>query len=109
VTPGDDEPAGEAALAAAIAAGALDHAVVVRALLDLLDRPQATLRLRSAERIARMAGVAAPVVDALARSAAGDVDLRVRAAAARALRAHGLAAPDEASPGRRRARRGSSV
>lgn len=62
-----------------------DRATVARALLDLLDSPQATLRLRAAERITRMAEVAGPVVDALMRCATGDVDLRVRAVAARAL------------------------
>jgi hypothetical protein len=84
----------EDALAEAIAARAVDRAAVVEALVGALLSPEATARLRAAERVARMEDVAREVADVLTRIAVADIDRHVRAAASTALRTH-----DEPLPG----------
>lgn len=84
-------PADDRALANAIAARALDRAIVVDVLLDTLAGPIAATRLTAARRVARMSGVAPRVAARLRIMALADDDDRVRAACRAALAAHGLA------------------
>lgn len=85
-------------LATAITARAVDRTIVIQALLNGLSSPEPVVRLRAAERVAEMPDVAPPVAARLALIAATDEDRRAREASAAALRAHGLAVPDEADP-----------
>lgn len=77
-------------LVPAVTARAVDRSIVADALIDALSAPESTVRLRAAERAARMAEPVPRVVAALTLAASTDVDLRVRAAAEHALRTHGL-------------------
>lgn len=79
---------GEADLAAAAAAAAIDRTVVAESLVRALQHPEAVVRLRTAERIGRMADVAPAVLARLRLVATSDVDLRARAAGEAALHAH---------------------
>ena len=88
-------PVDEAALAAAVTGRAVEATIVTEAMLAALESPESTVRLRAAERAARMAVLAPRISRALARAVTGDVDLRVRAAAADALRGHALDVPGE--------------
>lgn len=90
------------ALATAITAEALDHALVDDALLRALASDDATVRRRTARRIARMADVGEAVAGRLAILAQADADERTRALATAALRAHGrLPEAPRARPPRR--------
>lgn len=77
-------------LAPAVTARAVERSIVAEALIDALAAAEATVRLRAAERAARMAEPVPRVVAALTLTAGTDVDRRVRAAAEHALRTHGL-------------------
>jgi hypothetical protein len=94
------------ALAAAITARALEETVVDEALLQNLGSDEAVVQRRAARRIARMDAVGPRVAARLAVIAGTQPDETTRAAAAEALRAHGLPVPGEteptATPGRRR-------
>ena len=79
----------------AITVQSIERAIVVDALLRVLASPEATARLRAAERVARMADAAPSVIAVLIRMASEDVDLRVRAAAEAALRVHLRPAPGD--------------
>jgi hypothetical protein len=81
-------PVAPDALATAIAARALDRAVINEALLRNLGSDDALVRRRTAERVARMAGLGDSVAGRLAILAETDPDERTRVAASEALRAH---------------------
>jgi hypothetical protein len=88
---------GEDALASAVTARAVDRTIVIEALLKALASPQADIRRRAAQRVARMADVAPRVQAELTLIAATDPDERVSEACAAALRAHVLLEQDAAS------------
>jgi hypothetical protein len=81
-------PVGEAELAEAVAARAVDATIVVNALLRGLNDEAAIVRLRSSRRVAKMAELPPRLAVELRRLAAADTDRRVRAAAETALVAH---------------------
>src|SRR3954463_13197420 len=76
------------ALAMAITAKATDRAVVVEALLKNLASDEAIVRVRAAERVARMPDVAPAVAARLRELAVNDAHPGAREACAAALRAH---------------------
>ena len=98
--PGAGPPGDADAPPEAITVRSIDRAIVVDALLRVLASPEATARLRAAQRVTRMADIAPSLVDELTRMAADDVDLDVRAAAGFALRAHLRPAPGDRPPAR---------
>lgn len=88
-------PVDEDELAQAIAAQAIDRTIVAESLVRGLEHPEAVVRLRTAQRVARMDDVSPAVMARLVVIAETDVDLRVRAAGAEALRVHGQPVPSE--------------
>jgi transposase InsO family protein len=92
------------ALATAIAAEAMDRAIVDEALLRGLSSDDAVVRRRTARRIARMTDVGDAVAGRLAIIAETDADERTRETAAAALQAQNRL-PDAGLRGERRRRR----
>jgi hypothetical protein len=85
-------------LAEAIAARAIDRAVVVEVVLKGLEDDHPAIRRRTATRIARMPDLDPSVAARLTVLAGTDPDSDVREAGTAALRAHGLQVPGEAAP-----------
>jgi hypothetical protein len=99
-------PVDEEELSTAVAASAVDAAIVVDALLRGLEDESPVIRARAAHRVERMIDIAPRLEARLRQLAADDDDVRTRERAAAALRAHALAVPGEAgaapdAPGRR--------
>jgi hypothetical protein len=80
----------DADVAAAVAARAIDRATAMRSVMRGLRHPEGVVRIRAADRVARMEAFTPAVIVTLTLIGDADLDQRARAAAARALR--GIAA-----------------